>query len=135
LIIVIDASVVGHWLLTTKAPILGLVEQFAPLGWLAAPYLLDAEVSHVIRRHALIGRISTERAQIALEDYLALPIERYPHMALLPRAFELRDNATMYDALYLALVESLAATLLTRDKRLVRVPGVGAQVDVVSNGV
>ena len=132
--IVVDASVIGHWLLTTRVPTGKLIEQFAGEAPLAAPHLLDAEVGHLIRRHALIGRISSNRAWIALQDYLALPIERYPHTNLLPRAFELRDNATMYDALYLALAEILEAILLTRDKRLARVPGVTAQVDVVANG-
>ncbi|MGH6897644.1 MAG: PIN domain-containing protein [Geminicoccaceae bacterium] len=52
----------------------------------------------------------------------------------MPRAFELRDNATIYDALYLALAEVLEAPLLTRDRRLARVPGVAARVEVVTNG-
>jgi predicted nucleic acid-binding protein len=134
LIVVIDSSVVSHWLLTTRTPTLALVQQFAGEESLAAPHLLDAEVGHVIRRHALTGMVSTRRALIALEDYLALPIDRYPHTHLLPRAFELRDNATMYDAIYLALAEVLKATLLTRDRRLAHVPGVRAQVDVVANG-
>jgi predicted nucleic acid-binding protein len=134
LIVVIDASIIAHWLLTTRVPTSRLVEQLAGGASLAAPHLLDAEVGHVIRRHVLIARISTRRAQTALDDYLALPIDRYPHTELLPRAFEFRDNATMYDALYLALAEALEATLLTRDRRLARVPGVMAQVDVVANG-
>jgi predicted nucleic acid-binding protein len=132
--IVLDASAVGHWLLTTRLPTPRLIEQFTGEATLAAPHLLDAEVGHLIRRHALTGLISGGRAQSALEDYLALPIDRYAHMALLPRAFELRANATVYDALYLALAEALGATLLTRDRRLARIPGVAAHVEVVTNG-
>ena len=99
MILVIDASVIGHWLLTTRVPIGVLAEQYVHGALLAAPHLVDAEVGHLLRRHVLTGVASLARAQIALEDFLALPIARYPHATLLPRAFGLRDNATIYDAL------------------------------------
>jgi predicted nucleic acid-binding protein len=134
LILVVDASVIGHWLLTTHVPARALADQFAGGSLLAAPHLLDAEVGHLLRRHVLTGIASLARARIALETFLALPIERHPHATLLPRAFDLRDNATIYDALYLALAEALAAPLLTRDRRLARIPGVAAQVRVVADG-
>jgi predicted nucleic acid-binding protein len=51
---------------------------------------------------------------------------------MLARAFELRDNATIYDALYLALAEALDARLLTLDRALTRVPGVRAEVQLVA---
>jgi predicted nucleic acid-binding protein len=134
LILVVDASVIGHWLLTTRIPRRELTEQFARRALLAAPHLLDAEVGHLLRRHVLTGVASLARARLALETFMALPIERYAHATLLPRAFGLRDNATFYDALYLALAEALNAPLLTRDKRLARIPGIAAQVRVVANG-
>jgi predicted nucleic acid-binding protein len=132
--LVLDASVIGHWLLTTRVPTREIVGQWARRGSLAAPHLLDAEVGHLLRRHVLTGLASIARATIALDDFVALPIERYPHTTLLPRAFELRDNVTIYDALYLALAEALEATLLTRDRRLTRIPGLAARVEVVANG-
>jgi predicted nucleic acid-binding protein len=134
LTLVVDASVIGHWLLTTQVPTREFAEQYAQGAPLAAPHLLDAEVGHLLRRHVLTGVASLARARIALETFLALSIERYPHARLLPRAFELRDNATFYDALYLALAEVLEAPLLTRDRRLARIPGVAAQVQLVANG-
>jgi predicted nucleic acid-binding protein len=134
LIIVVDASVLGHWLLTTRQPPLLLVEQFTGGAAMSAPHLIDAEVGHLLRRHTLAGTVSAARARIALEDYLTLSILRYAHTALLSRAFELRDNATIYDALYLALAEVLEAPLLTRDRRLARIPGVAARIEVVSDG-
>ncbi len=48
---------------------------------------------------------------------------------ILGRAWELRDVCSTCDALYVALAEALAATLLTRDARLAR--GVKGVVDVV----
>ena len=49
-----------------------------------------------------------------------------------PRAWELRNNLTPYDAVYVALAEVLDATLVTTDARIARAPGLRAEVDVVS---
>ena len=99
---------------------------------LVAPHLLDAEVGHALRRAVLRGLLPSSLALSALEDLARLQLIRHPHMALLPRAFELRDNATMYDALYLALAEILAVTFVTRDRRLAHIPGVAARVEVIA---
>ena len=60
-----------------------------------------------------------------------MPLRRYAHTPLLERIFELRDNATAYDAAYLALAEELDAPLLTRDDALRAVPDCSADVEVV----
>jgi predicted nucleic acid-binding protein len=100
---------------------------------LYAPHLLDVETAQVLRRFVLRGDISSARASLALTDLLALPIQRYAHAPLIERAFELRDNATMYDALYLVLAEGLNVPLLTRDKALGEVPGHRANVEVLGD--
>ena len=41
---------------------------------------------------------------------------------LLPRVWDLRNNLTAYDAVYVALAEALDAPLLTRDRRLAAQP-------------
>ncbi len=51
-------------------------------------------------------------------------------MPLLPRAFELRDNPTVYDHLHAALAEALDAPLPTRDCALER-PGPPREVEVI----
>jgi len=84
----------------------------------------------VLRRYDAAGELSAERAAQALEDLAGFPLRRYPHEMLLGRIWELRKNATAYDAAYLALAESLGATLVTRDARLARVHGVAARVEV-----
>lgn len=98
---------------------------------LAAPHLLDAEVGHALRRSVRRGGVPAAIARAAMDDLARFRLARHAHTTLLPRAFELRDNATFYDALYLALAELLGATLLTRDRALPRIQGVGARVEVV----
>jgi predicted nucleic acid-binding protein len=78
------------------------------------------------------GKLASTRALTALADFVALPIERFPQTALLPRAFEPRANASVHDALFLALAEALDACLLARDRRLAAVPGLPARVEVIA---
>ena len=87
-------------------------------GPICVPHLIDAEVASVLRKHVLSGRIGIDRAHAALADFLDLALTRFPHIPLLPRAFALRDRMTAYDALYIALAESLRAPFITRDRRL-----------------
>ena len=47
------------------------------------------------------------------------------------RAWELRANATVYDAVYVALAELLDAPLVTADGKLARAPGIRCDVEVV----
>jgi predicted nucleic acid-binding protein len=74
-----------------------------------------------------------DRAVELIEDYLALPLTRHGHEALVLRIFELRDNFTPYDASYAALAEALGAELLTADRRLAH--AAAAYLDVVVHGV
>jgi predicted nucleic acid-binding protein len=60
-----------------------------------------------------------------------LRVHRYPHYALLPRIWELRNNLTAYDAAYVALAEALNAPLLTRDRRLAAAAGHRAKIELV----
>ena len=96
-----------------------------------APHLLDVEVAQVIRRYAAMGEIDDERGRMALADLADFPVRRYPHGLLLPRVWELRNNLTAYDALYVALAEALDAPLLTRDQRLAAAAGHRARVELV----
>ncbi|MGH7212351.1 MAG: type II toxin-antitoxin system VapC family toxin [Acetobacteraceae bacterium] len=98
---------------------------------LHAPHLLDVEIAQVIRRYALAGEIDPKRGGEALADLDDFPLRRYPHGFLLPRVWELRNNLTAYDAVYVALAEALDAALFTRDKRLATAPGHSARVELV----
>ncbi len=92
-----------------------------------APALIDAEVASVIRGLAITAkpnvRISVGRAELMLSDYAGLRIIRHPMQPLQARAFELRDNFSAYEAMYVALAERLGLPLLTDDAKLGRSPG------------
>jgi predicted nucleic acid-binding protein len=107
-----------------------LVIRHAPA--LAVPHLLDVEVTQVLRRLVGSGKISTTLARDALTGLRELPLQRYPHLPLLPRVFDLRANITAYDGVYLALAEGLDADFYTRDRRLSRAPGSRAHVHVIA---
>ena len=98
---------------------------------LAAPHLIDLEVTSAWRRLAAAGDLDTRRAQLALGDLQALRLDRVPHGPLLDRCWELRDNLTIYDAAYVALAEVLDVTLLSADRKLSNAPGVRCAVEVL----
>ena len=129
--IVLDASVVLEVLLRMPADVALDGRLFRSDETLHAPHLLDVEVAQVLRRYALAGEVEAERCQAALDDLAGLPLMRYPHDFLMRRVWELRDNLSAYDAVYIALAEALDAPLLTRDQRLANAPGHGARVELV----
>ena len=49
----------------------------------------------------------------------------------LDRIWQLRDNLSAYDAVYVALTEALGAVLITGDRRLVRTPGLRIRVNPI----
>ncbi|HEV3473639.1 MAG TPA: type II toxin-antitoxin system VapC family toxin, partial [Actinomycetota bacterium] len=116
----LDASAIGEYLLRTE---LGLqVETIIeePDARLNVPAICDVEVCSALRRTIRSGELQPSQAVEALAVYLALPITRYGHTALVGRIFELRDNFAASDAAYVALCEQLSATLVTCDNRLTR---------------
>ena len=99
---------------------------------LVAPHLVDAEVVSAWRRIASEGNLAGRRASLAIADLRALRIERVPHGQLLDRCWQLRENITVYDALYVALAELAGAVLLTADARLATAPGPRCEFEVIS---
>jgi predicted nucleic acid-binding protein len=127
---VVDASVLVEFL--TKGEYAEAAEDaIGRERWVWAPALIDAEVGNALRRLVRLKQIGPRRAGAALDDFLDMRIQRIPHRSLIERAWQLRDNVTFYDALYVALAEALGAPLLTRDARLSRAPGVRAEVELV----
>lgn len=98
---------------------------------LSAPHLLDAEVGHVLRRELRRNLLAEREAHAALTALASMPLVRVAHRPLLPRAWELRDNLSFYDALYVALAEALDVPLITLDARLAGAPGIRARIELI----
>jgi predicted nucleic acid-binding protein len=130
-VIVVDASALLEVLLNTPAGTLLARRLFAEDETLHAPHLLDVEVAQVLRRYALAGDLDPDRGLQALEDLADFPLTRYPHDLFLSRIWELRRNMTAYDAAYVALAETLAAPLVTRDARLASAARRHARIELI----
>jgi predicted nucleic acid-binding protein len=128
---VVDASVLVEYLTDGAHGEASRRQIGARPGWLWAPYLVDAEVGHALRGGVRAGQISARRAHGALADLLEMRLQRVAHHALVDRAWELRENLSFYDGLYVALAEALDAPLLTFDARLAKAPGVRAEIEIV----
>lgn len=129
--IVVDASVVVDLLLGPSQRRSAAVSRLASERSVAAPVLLDAEVLSAIRKAVLKGVISPEAAEAAVENLLAMPVRRIPLEPLLKRAFEMRDNLTAYDALYVAAAEAVGGPLVTRDGAFLACPGRKIGVEIL----
>lgn len=99
---------------------------------LAAPHLIDSEVTHVLRGLVHRGGLSEEQGELAMAGFIELTITRYPADWLRPRMWALRHNLSGYDATYVALAEMTGATaLLTTDARLAQAPGPRCHVQLL----
>jgi predicted nucleic acid-binding protein len=85
-----------------------------------APHLIDAEIGHALRRWVRAGKLDAKTAGKALWEVGDFPLERVEHELLIHVAWQLRDNFSFYDALYIALALMLDEPLLTFDARLAR---------------
>ena len=128
--IVADASAILDLLLNRPSAARLRWRLFAPKETLHAPHLLDVEVLQVLRRHAASGAMTDDQARTAIRTHLLLPIERYRHELLLERAWEMRENTTAYDAVYVALAEALGAVFITADARLAKAVARRVRVEI-----
>ncbi len=128
---VLDASVAVEFLLNTaRGRRLGArLSDDAEV--VHAPHLIDIEIAHVFRRYVLDGTIAEARAVRALGHWRSLEVEKYPHEPFLDRIWDLRNNVSAYDAVYVALAETLGESLVTGDRRLAGSPGLNVQVELV----
>jgi len=129
---VLDASALVELVLNTAAgAVIARCIADPGLG-LHIPHLADVEVTQALRRYLREGELTASAARRAVAQLRELDLQRHAHEPLLERVWELRDNLSAYDAVYVALAEALDSTLLTCDARLARAPGLSRRVRVVS---
>ncbi len=118
--IVVDASALVEALTLSDLgfQVMDRLEEHA--GALHAPGLIDVEVSHTLRRLVHRGDVDSASAYRAIGDLKDFPLNRWDHRDLLAGAWALREHVSTYDAMYVALAETLNAPLLTVDVRLFR---------------
>ncbi|MFN3708289.1 type II toxin-antitoxin system VapC family toxin [Microcella sp.] len=109
-----------------------------------AASVMAADDHWVVPGHAIIETISalrglylrrvlTRDAMLDAAQQLAeFRLDVWPTEPLLGRVLELADNASAYDAAYLALAEELGVPLASGDARLTRVPGVRCAVVTIA---
>jgi predicted nucleic acid-binding protein len=95
---------------------------------LAAPQLIDLEVTSGLRKAVTPGDLTPRRARDALGDFESLALLRYSLTELLQRIWALRSSLTPYDAAYVVLAELLEGPLVTTDSRLARAHGHHAEI-------
>lgn len=124
---VVDAGVVVELLAGSLDPDrLGTEE-------LAAPHLIDSEVTNVLRGLVRRGALTDAQGERALHGFTQLTLSRFSADWLRPRMWELRHNLSAYDATYVALAEQTEATsLLTTDARLAAAPGPACTIEVLA---
>jgi predicted nucleic acid-binding protein len=131
-VIVLDASAAVDFLLRDETNFDWIEARLLEGGRPAAPHLLDSEVAHVLRKHVLGGRLDEGRAADALRDLMELPLDRYQARPLLQRIWELRHDLSGYDATYVALAETLDASLITSERRLLDLPAAASAAVIES---
>lgn len=113
----VDSGAEGEW-----------AEDVLARNALAAPELVLAETSNILRRLERAGGISTLEATSAQRDLLRLDLELFPFTPFADRVWALRENLTSYDAWYVALAEALPCPLVTLDRRLGRASGPSCEI-------
>ena len=96
-----------------------------------APHLIDAEIGQALRRRVAARKLRDDHASAALSKLVGLPLRRIAHTDLLDRVWDLRQNLSFYDGLYVALAERLDAPLLTLDGRLAKAARISTQIEVL----
>jgi predicted nucleic acid-binding protein len=99
---------------------------------LHAPHLIDLEFLNALRRLSSIGGLDPAVATEVRAEMTQWSIERHSHFTLLEGIWNLRNSVSVYDAVYVALAETLGVPLLTCDGKLSRSHGHKAKIVLLS---
>lgn len=116
---VYDSSVYIDALVATGAPGTAARAALRDRTVLEVPAIFPAEAVSALRALVSRAELSPIRAATALEQVRTTRTIQYPFEPFAKRAWELKDNLTVYDAWYVALAEWLETDLITADDRLV----------------
>lgn len=121
---VIDASVVIKWHLRDEQHVAEADAVLAGLHrgetLLVAPDHLRYEVPNAIRTAVLTNRLTALDGQTAIEEFFGWQLPTAGGDGLILAAYDasLRYGCALYDGLYLALADLIAAPLIHADRRL-----------------
>lgn len=129
--IVLDASATVDLLLTGEHQE-SLTEAILRADGVAAPDHMAVEVLSVLRGLVRAQKVTVTRAEQVLDDLQDMPIMWFETRNHVRTAWRLRDNASAYDAVYVALAHELDSVVVSLDRRLQRAfPGtVKAPADI-----
>jgi hypothetical protein len=83
------------------------------------------------RRRGAVPPAGGDAATRSLAAAERLVVERYAHPPLRPRTWQLRDNVSYYDGLYVALAEAARLPLVTADAKLAKAHGPRCPIELV----
>ena len=121
--IVTDACVLANYLADDGSSGDAARRELTRAGDVFVPDLVDVETAAVLRKRWIAKAITDRRFADTVDIVAQLPFHRYPTSLFLRRAYELRQNVSAYDSVYVALAETLDCELLTCDRRLARATG------------
>ena len=133
--IVVDASTLTDYLVGREPALAAVTEALgaSPEQPLHAPDLVWPETLNALRRMALRGDISDDRATQAVLDLSEVRLVCYPHAPLRESVWSMRHALTAYDATYLAVALALDdPRLLTADEGLAARAGAVLGTDCVT---
>lgn len=112
--LVVDASAVVDILI--DAPSAGAIRNRLRHNELHAPAHLDIEVMSALGRLHRAGRLSAAQVSRLLETFKRIIVRRHLLDSLLASAWNHRHNLRLSDALYAALSDQHAMTVITLDR-------------------
>jgi predicted nucleic acid-binding protein len=118
---IVDASVVVQFLITdthTQAA-RALFRSLTVNDRLYMPEFCLLECANVLWKQVRFSDVPQSDAEQLVSDLLALDVVVVPVIGLLPRALQIgvKHQLTIYDSVYIALVEKLGCPLITDDAK------------------